>query len=306
MEPKHLISIRDLTAEDVSEVFRITSEMKKSPDKFGGVLAGKTLALLFQKPSTRTRVSFQVGMLQLGGLALPLEFRDLQLERGESLADTARSLSSQVNGIVARTGAHADLLELSKNSSVPVINGLTDLLHPCQAISDYYTLMEKKGSLRGKKIAYIGDGNSMCHSLIYGAVKVGMDIAVATPRGFEPKSIIVKSATREATSAGVSVAITQDPSSAVKGTDAVYTSSWVPLGQEAEAHARRDAFQEYQVSASLMSHAKPGALFMHCLPATRGQEVSEEVIDGPQSVVWLQAENRLHVQKALLYLLLGH
>lgn len=306
MEPKHLISIRDLTAEDVSEVFRITSEMKKSPDKFGGVLAGKTLALLFQKPSTRTRVSFQVGMLQLGGLALPLEFRDLQLERGESLADTARSLSSHVNGIVARTGAHADLVELSKNSSVPVINGLTDLLHPCQAISDYYTLMEKKGSLRGKKIAYIGDGNSMCHSLIYGAVKVGMDIAVATPPRFEPKSIIVKSATREATSAGVSVALTQDPASAVQGTDAVYTSSWVPVGQEAEARGRRDAFQGYQVSASLMSQAKPGALFMHCLPATRGQEVSEEVIDGPQSVVWLQNENRLHVQKALLYLLLGH
>ncbi len=306
MEPKHLISIRDLTAEDVSEVFRITSEMKKSPDKFGAVLAGKTLALLFQEPSTRTRVSFQVGMLQLGGVALPLAFRDLQLERGETLADTAQSLSRYVNGIVARTSAHADLVELSKHSSVPVINGLTDLLNPCQAISDYYTLMEKKGSLRGKKIAYIGDGNSMCHSLIYGAVKVGMDIGVATPAGFEPKSIIVKSATREATSAGVSVSLSQDPSAAVQGTDAVYTSNWVPMGQEAEEDARREAFQPYQVSASLMSKAKPGALFMHCLPASRGQEVSEEVIEGPQSAVWLQAENRLHVQKALLYLLLGH
>ena len=211
MEPKHLISIRDLTSEDVSEVFRIASEMKASPDKFGSVLAGKTLALLFQRPSTRTRVSFQVGMLQLGGFALPLAFRDLQLERGETLADTARSLSRYVNGIVARTGAHSDLVELSKHSSVPVINGLTDLLHPCQAISDYYTLMEKEGNLRGRKIAYIGDGNSMCHSLIYGAVKVGMNIDVATPPGYEPKSIIVKSATREASSAGVNVVITQDP-----------------------------------------------------------------------------------------------
>src|SRR5262245_3228695 len=195
MEPKHLISIRDLTAEDVSEVFRITSEMKKSPDKFGSVLSGKTLALLFERPSTRTRVSFQVGMAQLGGLALPLSFRDLQLERGESLADTARSLSRYVNGIVARTSTHADLVEISKSSTVPVINGLTDLLHPCQAISDYYTLTEKKGSLRGKKIAYVGEGNSMCHSLLYGAVKVGMNIAIATPPGLEPKSIIVKSAT---------------------------------------------------------------------------------------------------------------
>jgi ornithine carbamoyltransferase len=306
MEPKHLISIRDLTAEDVSEVFRIASEMKASPDKFGAVLAGKTLALLFQKPSTRTRVSFQVGMSQLGGLALPLAFFDLQLERGESLADTARALSCYVSGIVARASAHADLVELSKHSLVPVINGLTDLLHPCQAISDYFTLMEKKVGLRGKKIAYIGDGNSMCHSLIYGAVKVGMDIAIATPAGYEPKSIIVKSATREAASAGVSVAITQDPDAAADGADAVYTSSWVSMGQESDEEARRSVFQRYQVNASLMSKAKPGAIFMHCLPAFRGREVAEEVIDGPQSVVWLQAENRLHVQKALLYLLLGH
>jgi ornithine carbamoyltransferase len=304
MEPKHLISIRDLTAEDVSEVFRIASEMKASPEKFRSVLAGKTLALLFQGPSTRTRLSFQVGMLQLGGHTLPLPFRDP--ERSESLPDTARSLSRYVDGIAARAAAHADLVELSKHASVPVINGLTDLLHPCQAISDYFTLMEKKGGLRGKKIAYVGDGNSMCHSLVYGAVKVGMNIAVATPPGSEPKSIIVKSATREATGAGVSVTITQDPEVAVQGADALYTSRWSLMGNEADAEARRELFQGFQVSASLLSKAKPGALFMHCLPATRGQEVSEDVIDGPQSVVWQQVENRLHVQKALLYLLLGH
>jgi ornithine carbamoyltransferase len=306
MEPKHLISIRDLTAEDVSEVFRIASEMKASPEKFGSVLSGKTLALLFQGPSTRTRLSFQVGMLQLGGTALPLSFRDLQLERGESLADTANALSRYVNGIVVRANAHADLVELSKHSSVPVINGLTDLLHPCQAISDYFTLKEKKSVLRGKKIAYVGDGNSMCHSLLYGAVKVGMDIAIATPAGCEPKSIIVKSASREASSAGVSVSVTQDPEAAADGADALYTSRWSSMTQESDDEARRGLFQGYQVSSDLLSRAKPGALFMHCLPAARGQEVTDEVIDGPQSVVWLQAENRLHVQKALLYLLLGH
>jgi ornithine carbamoyltransferase len=245
-------------------------------------------------------------MFQLGGIALQMSFRDLQLDRGETLADTARVLSGYVNGIVARTNAHADLVEISKHSSVPVINGLTDLLHPCQAITDYFTLMEKKRSLRGKKIAYIGDGNNMCHSLIYGAVKVGMDIAVATPAGYGPKSIIVKSATREATSAGVSVVLTQDPAAAAQGSDAVYTDTWVSMGQEAEEQERLQAFQGYQVSASLMSKAKPTALFMHCLPAHRGREVAEDVIDGPQSAVWLQAENRLHVQKALLYLLLGH
>jgi ornithine carbamoyltransferase len=306
MEPKHLISIRDLTSEDVAEVFRIASEMKASPAKFGDVLAGKTLALLFQTPSTRTRASFQTGMFQLGGAAFQLSFRDLQLERGESLADTARSLSSFVHGIVARTRLHADLVEISKHSSVPVINGLTDLLHPCQAIADYFTLMEKKGNLRGKKIAYVGDGNHMCHSLLYGAVKVGMNIGVATPAGCEPKSIIVKSATREAANAGVSVLVTPDPAAAVEGSDAVYTDGWFSMGEETEDPARLRAFQGYQVTAALMSRAKPGALFMHCLPAHRGREVAEDVIDGAQSAVWLQVENRLHVQKALLYLLLGH
>jgi ornithine carbamoyltransferase len=305
MEPKHLISLRDLTAQDVAEIFRISADMKASPDKYRTVLAGKTLALLFQKPSTRTRVSFQVGMFQLGGIALQLSFHDLQLGRGETLADTARVLSSYVNGIVARTSAHADVVELSKYSSVPVINGLTDLLHPCQALADYFTLTEWKGNLAGRKIAYVGDGNNMCHSLLYGANKVGMNIAVATPAAYEPKSIIVKSATREAKSAGVTVVLTQDPAAAVQGADAIYTDTWVSMGQEAEEQVRLGAFGAYQVNASLLAKAKPDALFMHCLPAHRGREVTEEVIDGPQSAVWRQAENRLHVQKALLYMLLG-
>jgi ornithine carbamoyltransferase len=303
MEPKHLISIRDLAPPDVAEIFRISADLKASPEKYRGVLAGKTLALFFQRPSTRTRVSFQAAMFQLGGAAFHLAFGDLQISRGESIADTARVLSSYVNGIVARTNAHADLVELARYSKVPVINGLTDLLDPCQALSDYFTLAEKKGNLQGRKIAYVGDGNNMCHSLLYGANKVGMNIAVATPAGCEPKSIIVKSASREAKSAGVSVELTRDPIAAVRGADAVYTDSWVSPGQE--EGARIQAFQGFQVTAELLAKANPGALFMHRLPAHRGREVEDDVIDGAQSAVWLQAENRLHVDKALLFLLLG-
>jgi ornithine carbamoyltransferase len=305
MEPKHLISIRDLTAQDVAEIFRLAADIKASPDKYRSALNGKTLAMLFQKPSTRTRVSFQVAIFQLGGLGLQLRFEDLQLGRGETIADTARALSRYVDGIVARTAAHADLVELSRHASVPVINGLTDLLHPCQALTDYFTLTEKKGSLQGKKIAYVGDGNNMCHSLLYGATRVGMDIAVASPAGYEPKPIIVKSANREASSAGVTVVLTQDPVAAVQGSDAVYTDTWVSMGQEAEAATRQQALVGYRVTNELMSKAKADALFMHCLPAHRESEVAAEVIDGPKSAVWEQAENRLHVQKSILYLLMG-
>ena len=305
MDPKHLISIRDLTAPDVTEIFRLATDIKASPDKYRAALGGKTLALLFQKPSTRTRVSFQVGIYQLGGLALPLRFEELQLGRGETMADTAKALSRYVDGIVARTDAHADLVELSRHASVSVINGLTDLLHPCQALTDYFTLTEKKGSLKGKKIAYVGDGNNMCHSLLYGATRVGMDIAVATPAGYEPKSIIVKSANREASTAGVTIVLTQDPVAAVQGSDAVYTDTWVSMGQEAESGIRQQALAGYRVTNELMSKAKPDALFMHCLPAQRGSEVAAEVIDGPQSAVWDQTENLLPVQKAILYLLMG-
>ena len=304
MEPKHLISIRDLAIQDVGEVFRLATDMKAAPEKYRAALGGKTLALIFEKPSTRTRVSFQVGMFQLGGLALQLRASDLHISRGETLADTARVLSSYVDGIVARTHSHADLVELAKHASVPVINGLTDLLHPCQALTDYFTLAERKGSLQGRKIAYVGDGNNMCHSLLYGANKVGMDIAVATPTGYEPKSIIVKSATREAKTAGVTVVLTQDPVAAVQGADAVYTDTWVSMGLESEEQARLSALAPYQVDAELLSKAKADALFMHCLPAHRGREVTDDVLDGPQSAVWQQAENRLHVQKAILYLLM--
>jgi ornithine carbamoyltransferase len=278
--------------------------MKRSPEKYKSALAGKTLAMIFQKSSTRTRVSFEVGIYQLGGLGLFLSGNDLQLGRGETVADTARVLSRYVNGIMARVYAHNDIVELAKCASVPVINGLSDLLHPCQALADYFTILEKKKDLAGRKIAYVGDGNNMCHSLLYGANKVGMNIAVATPPGYEPKSIIVKSANREAQQVGVTIEVTQDPAEAVRGADVVYTDVWASMGQEAEAEQRREAFAGYQVDDALMGQAKPDAVFMHCLPAHRDEEVSASVLDGPQSIVFDQAENRLHVQKAILYLLM--
>ena len=304
MEPKHLTSIRDLTAPDVVEVFKLAANIKSAPDNYRGALSGKSLALIFQTPSTGTRVSFQVGMHQLGGQALTLSASDLDTTGGVGAADTAKALSQYVDGIVARTQTHAELVELSRNAEVPVINGLTDLLHPCQALADYFTLAEKKGDLAGRKIAYVGAAGHMCHSLIYGAVKAGMHIAVATPPGSEPKSIIVKSANREASSAGVTVVLTQDPAAAIQGSDAVYTDRWGAPGQPLDA-ARAQVLAPYQVSAQLMAMAKPDAFFMHCLPAERGQEVSADVMDGPQSVVFEQAKNRLHVQKALLCMLMG-
>lgn len=304
MSPTHFISIRDFSAQDIAEVFRLAADIKKTPDKYRQTLAGKTLVLLFQTRSTRTAVSFHVGMRQLGGDVIRLHADDLQIGRGETLADTAKMLSLYAHGIVARMLNHADVVELGKHASVPVINGLTDLLHPVQALTDYFTLMEKKGSLSGRKIAFVGDGNKTCHSLLYGATRVGMDMAVATPPGYEPKNIIVKSANREAKNAGVTVVLTQDPVAAVQGSDAVYTDGWVSLGQEAERATRASALAAYQVTADMMSKAKADALFMHCMPVTRGEEVTSDVVDGPQSAVWLQAENRLHVEKALLYLLL--
>ncbi len=304
MEPKHLTSIRDLTAQDVAEVFKLSASIKSAPEKYRGALSGKSLALIFQTPSTGTRVSFQVGMHQLGGQALTLSASDLEATGSVSAVDTAKALSQYVDGIVARTQTHAELVELSRNADVPVINGLTDLLHPCQALADYFTLAEKKGDLTGKKIAYVEAGGNMCHSLIYGAVKAGMHIAVATPPGSEPKSIIVKSANREESAAGVTVVLTQDPAAAIQGSDAVYTDRWSAPGHPVD-DARAELLAPFQVSAQLMAMAKPDAFFMHCLPAERGREVTAEVIDGPQSVVFEQAQNRLHVQKAILTMLLG-
>ncbi len=305
MKAKHLISIRDLSSADCAEIFNVAVEMKRSPEAFRGSLGGKTLGMLFGKPSPGIGVAFEVGVYQLGGLGLVLGTADVGPVIGESPMDTARTLSCYVDAIVARVDAHADVVELSRHATVPVINAASDLLNPCQALADYFTLAERKGDLKGCKLAYVGDGNNMCHSLLYGANKVGMDIAIATPKGHAPKPIIVKSATREAKLSGVQVTITGTPDVAVEDADAIYTDRWAPVGQEPEAEKRSAVFQPYQVNAALMALAKADAVFMHCLPARREQEVTAEVLDGPQSIILDQTENRLHVQKAILHLLLS-
>jgi ornithine carbamoyltransferase len=262
--------------------------------------------MIFQKPSTRTRVSFEVGMYQLGGHALFLGADAIQLNRGETVADTAKVLSRFVDGIMARVFAHQDIMDFARHATVPVINGLSDLLHPCQALASYFTLLERRGSLEGLKLAYVGDGNNVCHELMFGAVKLGLAMSAASPAGYEPNQLIVKSAAREAQKARAPVPeVTSDPSEAVKDADVVYTDVWTSMGQEEESQARSQAFQGFIVDQALMSRARPDAVFMHCLPAHRGEEVSAEVMDGPQSVVFDEAENRLHVQKALMALLMG-
>ncbi len=307
--PRHLISIHDLSAAEVAGLFRLAAEVKAHPEKYEDHLHRKTLGMIFEKSSTRTRVSFEVGMAQMGGHALFLSSRDIQLGRGEPISDTAQVLSRYVNGIMARTFAHQTVLDLAAYGSVPVINGLTDDLHPCQALADYFTLSEVFGGLevlRGRKLAYIGDGNNMAHSLMFGAAKVGMDVAVASPKGYEVKPHYADLARQDAAAAGTKVTLTNDPAEAVEGASCVETDVWASMGQEAEAQERLKAFQGFMVDAALMSRARPDAVFLHCLPAHRGEEVAAEVADGRQSRIFDEAENRLHVQKAvMLWLMAG-
>ncbi|HEY7512798.1 MAG TPA: ornithine carbamoyltransferase [Vicinamibacteria bacterium] len=306
MKQRHLLALKDYSREDLDEIFALARDVKARPKDYRDALRAKTLAMIFQKPSTRTRVSFEAGMFQLGGHALYLGADAIQLNRGETVADTARVLSRFVDAIMARVFAHQDVLDLARHGTVPVINGLSDLLHPCQALADYLTVLERRGSFRALKIAYVGDGNNVCHELMMGAVKLGMSFVAATPAGYEPNQLIVKSATRDAQRVGAPApVVTADPMEAVEGADVVYTDTWTSMGQEAEAEARREAFQGFMVTPEMMAAAGPQAMFMHCLPAHRGEEVAAQVIDGPQSVVFEQAENRLHVQKAVLILLLG-
>jgi ornithine carbamoyltransferase len=306
MKQKHLVSLRDYARADILEIFDLARRMKAEPAAFRDALRGRTLAMIFQKPSTRTRVSFEAGMYQLGGHALNLGAADIQLRRGETVADTARVLSRYVDGIMARVFSHEDLIEMSRYATIPVINGLSDFSHPVQALADFLTLLERRGRLDGAKVAYVGDGNNVCHSLMLAAVRLGVSISVATPAGYEPNPLIAKSTAREAQKAGTPVpSVLRDPMEAVKGADVVYTDVWTSMGQETEAAARVKAFQGYMVTEAMMAAAGPGAVFMHCLPAHRGEEVSAEVMDGPRSIVFDQAENRLHVQKAVLLLLMG-
>jgi ornithine carbamoyltransferase len=305
MRHKDFIEIHDYTADEVQEIFELARDMKAKPRKFADALEGQTLAMIFEKSSTRTRVSFEVGMFQLGGHALFLSARDIQIGRGEPIFDTAKVLSRYVDGIMARTFAHKTVTELAEYSTVPVINGLTDLSHPCQAMTDYFTAWEKfGGELKGRKIAYVGDGNNMAHSLLYGAPKVGMDIAIACPAGYSPDSEVIAKAGADAQAAGTKMLITTNIEEAVAGADIVETDVWASMGQEEEAEKRRKDFTGWMVDGKLMNHARRDAIFMHCLPAHRGEEVSAEVIDGPQSVIYDEAENRLHIQKAIMYALM--
>jgi ornithine carbamoyltransferase len=302
---KDLISIHDLTVEEVEALFQLAANVKARPDRYRAALAGRTLGMIFEKSSTRTRVSFEVGMYQLGGWATFLSSRDIQIGRGETIHDTANVLSRYVDGIMARTFAHETVTELARWAEVPVINGLTDLLHPCQALADYFTMRERFGHTRGLTMAYIGDGNNVCHSLMFGGPKAGAHVRVATPAGFRPKPEIVAAAGEDAAAAGTRLELFTDPAEAVRGAHVVYTDVWASMGQETEAQARAKAFAGYQVTPALMAAADPEAVFMHCLPCHRGEEVAADVVDGPRSVVFDEAENRLHVQKAVLLMLLN-
>lgn len=301
---KDFIEIHDYTAAEVMEIFELAKDIKQKPQKFRDALEGQTLAMIFEKSSTRTRVSFEVGMFQLGGHALFLSARDIQLGRGEPIVDTAKVLSRYVDGIMARTFAHKTVTDLAEHASVPVINGLTDLSHPCQAMTDYFTAWEKFGDLRGRKMAYVGDGNNMAHSLMFGASKVGMHIAVATPPSYAPDPAVVAQAKADAEAAGTKLILTNSLDEAVDGADVVETDVWASMGQESEAEKRRNDFAGWIVDARAMSHAKSDAIFMHCLPAHRGEEVAAEVIDSPRSVIYDEAENRLHIQKAIMVALM--
>lgn len=301
------ISLHDCTPEQISGLLELAIKLKKE-QKAGiphPLLKGKTLGMIFTKSSTRTRVSFEVGMTQLGGYPLFLSSNDLQLGRGEPIYDTAKVLERYLDGIMIRTFSHQDVLDLAKYADIPVINALTDLLHPCQVLADLQTIYEKKGALKGLKLAYIGDGNNMANSLLYGCGKMGLDCAVATPAGYEPDAEVVENAKGDFAASGASMLLTQDPAEAIKDADIVYTDTWVSMGMEAEKAERVKLFMPYQVNAALFAKAKDDAIFMHCLPAYRGYEVTEDVIDGAHSVIFDEAENRLHAQKAVMATLMG-
>ncbi len=301
----NFISIHDLTLYQFSKILDISREIKDNPHRFRNKLKGKILAMIFQKPSLRTRVTFEVGMLQLGGEAVYLSPSDIQIGTRETLYDMGKNLERWVDAIIIRTFAHKNAIDLAQACHIPVINALTDLLHPCQAMADFFTLKEKRGDLANFKLAYIGDGNNVCHSLLSAAAKAGSKMSVAAPPGYEPDSKIRKQAEEDGKETGASFSFTNDPSEAVENADAVYTDVWASMGQEKEKEKRGEIFAPFQVNKHLMAKAKEGVFFMHCLPAHRGEEVTDDVIDSSQSIVYDQAENRLHVQKVIMLSLLG-
>lgn len=308
MQGKDFISVADFTAEELKFVIDTAYSLKQrfySGERVIPVLAGKAVMMIFQKPSTRTRISFEQAIVQLGGHPITVNWQELQLGRGETIADTARVLERYVDGIVARVYKHSDLEELAKHAEVPVINALSDREHPCQAVGDMLTIYEKKGRLKGVNLTYVGDGgNNVAHSLLLAASKLGLNVRIGTAEGYDPDPEILKLAEEEASSSGATVEIVRSPEEALRAADVVYTDVWVSMGQEAERERRVKDLSKFRVTPELMRLARKDAIFMHCLPALRGMEVVDEVIDGHWSVVWDQAENRLHAQKAILALLL--
>ncbi|MFL0504734.1 ornithine carbamoyltransferase [Ureibacillus sp. 179-F W5.1 NHS] len=302
LKGKDLLTLLDYTSEEVHDLITLASQLKKitKAGKCPKLLEGKTLGMIFEKHSTRTRISFEVGMNQLGGKAMFMHSRDLQIGRGEPISDTGYVLSGYLDGVMIRANSHEMVKELADHASIPIINGLTDLYHPCQALADLETIIENKGHFKGLKIAYVGDGNNVAHSLVVAAAHVGMDIVVATPVGYEPNEEIIKKAKRIAKENGSLITVTNDPVAAVKNADVVYADVWTSMGQEEESAKRLIDFKGYQINDELVANAKPNYMFLHCLPAHRDEEVTASVIDGPNSYIYEQAENRLHAQKAVL------
>lgn len=303
---RDLMSVLDLTKDEILDILDMTSKLKANRALHGDLLMNKTIALVFQKPSNRTRVSFEVGINELGGNCIYLGPKEISLGVRESTADVAKTLSRYLGGIVARTNKHKDIVDLTKYSSVPVINGLTDLYHPCQALTDLFSVKEKFGTLEKLTMTYIGDGNNVCNSLLLGCSQVGMNIHVASPKGYEPKKDIVEKAKKLAKKNGSKILITNDAKKASTGTHVIYSDVWVSMGQEDEEVERKEIFKDYQINKELTKLADKKYVFMHCLPAHRGLEVTKEVIDGKHSIVFDQAENRLHTQKAIFVCLMAN
>ena len=305
MKSKDLISIKDLSISDIEEIFALTKKLKSegriSKDE---PLKGKTLGLIFQKPSLRTKVSFAAAIAQLGGTAIFLAAEEVKLGEREVIKDVARTLSRYLDGIVARTFKHEDIIELAEYSTIPVVNGLSDFSHPCQALADLFTVKEKKGKLKDVKLAFVGDGNNVCNSLLMACARLGMDLAVATPKGYEPDKGVVKTALDFAAVTGSKVTICSDPEKAVSGADVIYTDVWTSMGQEEEKAVRLKAFKGFQINGKLCSKADKDFMIMHCLPAHRSEEITDECMESRHSIVFDQAENRMHVEKAILLLLL--
>jgi ornithine carbamoyltransferase len=301
---KDFLNTQDFSEKTLYKLLSLGMEIKKHKKKYQNSLKRKKLGMIFEKPSTRTRVSFETGMYELGGISIFLSSRDIQLGRGETIEDTAKVLSRYLDGIMIRTYSQKDVELMAREASIPVINGLTDLLHPCQAMADFMTILEKKKTLKGLKLCFIGDGNNVAHSLALLASKFGMDFYIATPKGYEMDPQITSQVFENSRTSNSTIVITNDPEKAIKDADIVYTDVWISMGQEEEKEKKMKDFKNYQINKSLVKLAKKDYIFMHCLPAHRGEEVTTEVIDGENSVVFDQAENRLHIQKAILYSLL--